>query len=365
MPASTEIPYKIKTRSSAVVTTAYARTFRYGSAVSKLRTYYEIPAFSVENVWRGASEIIYRFDFPIGLVSLLNKFPITPPAGTNFCAVVAWMEEGEEFFNRYKLWENVGEILWLPLYNREKINASEFYIEIWNTDTSTGEGVGLGIETGEGLGIEFGGFGLGLEGAGGSSYDNLLLEEPIQLFTSRLVLPSGYCPENDVSLGEPTTCVDPVFDLDDFEPLYGDYYLLVAPCTRLLVKGTSLQPATGYNILQSSDETWHYVWFTTVDDIVTLYVDQSDAVPPPDALGYFPMIDPVTRTVHKINLEVIADGPPAMHSLHIDEQMPTDTDGRSDLIILENQDDALLYRFHVATVDGVRAFRVLQTPYTP
>jgi hypothetical protein len=36
---------------------------RYSSYGKKLLTYVEIPAFSIENTWRGASEIIKTFKF--------------------------------------------------------------------------------------------------------------------------------------------------------------------------------------------------------------------------------------------------------------------------------------------------------------
>lgn len=294
--------YEPYTKSRNAVTTQ-AQPARIKAAwVKKLLSYYAIPTFSVDNIWRGASTMVYRFDFPIGLVTLLNQFPMTPPDGSNFCPVVSW-RVGQAFV-RYKLWEDVGEILWLPLYSGQKVTASSFHVEIWNVrprilvEFDGEEDVIVEHEGEDPPLLEF-------DIAPGEPITTQLLE-PINLYTSRLVIPTSYCDISDVNLGSPTACVDPIYYLEDFQPIYGDYYLLVAPCERQLIKFRQSVPL---NYLQNRDDlTWHRVWAQFVDGNLYFFVDPEEVSPPDGAVGYFALISRTDQLTYKMELEHGPDG---------------------------------------------------------
>lgn len=324
------IPY-VRSRTRGVVDTTLNRTHIFGRTVRKLRSYIEIPAFDIANTWRGASEVIYRLEFATSTsVSLLERFPITAPAGANFVPVVAWLED--EVFHRYKLWSDVGEILWLPTYAKQKINQTYFFIEIWNTDTRTPyilDVGGSGLEAGEDAGLF----------VGYSDPLNLLLAEAIRVTTSQLIIPTHLCDEDDVNLAAATVCEDPIFHLEDFEPLYGDYYIFSGHCARELIKGTRAKPT--YNLIQNrDDETWHYVWIAVVDGNAYFHVDPTNQVPPVDALGYFPtIIAGYPHQAVKIELE---NGPDGTGNYFVADTLLDDTDDAVDLNLIQdidNQDD--------------------------
>lgn len=323
-----------RSRIQGVKDTSLARSRIRGDYVTKLKSYVEIPAFDLANIWRGASQVLIRYDFAVGVSSLLNAFPITPPAGVNFVPVVSWLKD--EVYYRYKLWEDVGEILWLPLYNKEKITAEDFFsIEIWNTDTRDEYALSAGDDTALSPGISLG---FGPEA-------NLLLANAIRLYTSKLIIPTTLCQNEEILLLNPTECVDPRFELSDFEPIFGDYYLLVSPCTRQLIKGIKHEPAVGYNILKSTDDTWHYVWFITFEGNVTYEVDQANTVPPPDALGYFAMIPVIEpNAVYKLALYAIPNSDGSVtHTLDIQGALSSSEATRANVVLLENLTDSLKY----------------------
>src|SRR5690349_20097383 len=119
----------IKRKTSATVVDR-SKTVLRPAYLRKLRTKITMPELVIEgNVWRGASEIvkIYKGNFTQNL-SFTN---IVPSSNANYCACISYKPTSETLV-RYKLWEGVGEILYVPLYNGEFIGA-EFEIEIWNT----------------------------------------------------------------------------------------------------------------------------------------------------------------------------------------------------------------------------------------
>lgn len=203
------------------------KTTSRSNYIHKLLTYINIPIFDLVNPWKGASEIIKRFDYNIGNITLLT--PIVKPDEVNFCPVLSWFS-APEVITRYKLWDDVGEILYLPVYNGEKITANNFCIEIWNTDTT--EYIVIGMEGAE---IVIGLEGLGILGAEATgNILNIVNPSIINLFTSSLITPTNKCDQSDSLLITETECVDPLFDLDGFDPSRGDYYELVSPCERIL-----------------------------------------------------------------------------------------------------------------------------------
>lgn len=307
------------------------RSTRYQSYGKKLRTYIELPAFSVENVWRGASEILLRFDFDASSFSGLTKsFPRTAPSGANFCPVISWLKD--EVYYRYKLWSDVGEILWLPDYAGEKVTSDFFSIEIWNTNTTQNAAFGAGSDD-----VAFG-VGDVAFGVDSGIFYPLTLATGIQFYTTRLVVPDCCCESADIAEGEATTCVDPIYSLDGFIPLFGDYYLLVSPCSRLLVHGSIVTPA--FNILESTDGTWHEIYAETVDGGISFHINQ-DAVAP-QGKGYFAIIR--NDVIYKVALQE-QDG---NHYLSIIETLEEETEAGTVFLLL-NQDDALNYGLYLDT----------------
>jgi hypothetical protein len=286
------------------------KIFRHAGTIRKLGTYFEIPAFSIPNPWKGASEIVLRFDYEISNFTFFNPFVDSRYDDINFCPVISWFS-APEVITRYKLKSNVGEILWLPEYAGQKINNSSFYIEIWNTDNGIYEV--LGTQEGDAIGTQDG----QLIGITPPTYADLILEDPIRFYTSRLIAPPHKCDTDDIEIGNRTLCVDPIYFLEDFEPFNGDYYLLVSPCQRLLVKGR-ISPVFENILLQSTDGTWHYVYaqLNTDDsgDFLGFNVDQADQ--PPGDKGYFPLRE-ITGTTHKIDLLAHDDGDGLIHYLRI------------------------------------------------
>lgn len=100
-------------------------------ALRKAKAYYAVSLqiFSVDYTWLDASHYVFQTDytFPLPFAFL---FPITPPTGVNFCLIV------NAGGTRYKLWENVGEEVFFPLYAGELITAS-FSLECWTTVNNT------------------------------------------------------------------------------------------------------------------------------------------------------------------------------------------------------------------------------------
>lgn len=105
------------------------------------RESFSVPAFSLTGMtWLGASYIAARFTLDSGTTSFVLR-KLTAPSGVNYCPVV---KSGS---SRYKLWNNVGERLDLPLYNGE-ILAAGTTLELWTVQGSTTvSSTGLTLET--------------------------------------------------------------------------------------------------------------------------------------------------------------------------------------------------------------------------
>lgn len=260
----------IKELEPSVIDTSYRRFRRSATWVTKLRSYITLPAFSIENIWRGASEIIYRFDYSAENISLLESFPITPPTGANFVACVAWRPAENEIV-RYKLWKDVGEILWVPSYSGQRISADNFYIEIWNVNPGDIGGGSLELIEGGPLELIEGGELEFIEQTAVGSTIVTTNPTDLNFYTSKLIIPECKCVTGDVSLVSATTCVDPVFDLTDFEPIFGDYYVLESPCSRLLVKGTPLDSLKIIDI----NGNWHNLYLISFAGSIYMELEQA------------------------------------------------------------------------------------------
>src|SRR5437660_5135998 len=93
--------------------------------VKKTANFIVLPAFNIPNTWYGASHIIAKYKYTISNKFSILKLPARP--NDTFCLALTF---GIGPY-RYKLWQNVGEILYVPLYTSEIIDSS-FNLEVWN-----------------------------------------------------------------------------------------------------------------------------------------------------------------------------------------------------------------------------------------
>lgn len=92
-----------------------------------------IPQFSLTPpTWPGASLRVCQFNFTVPQPFTMNR--PTKPASPTFIPVVRYRLADVAY--RWKLWENAGEVLYLPLYNGETI-LEEFCFEIWTVNGSS------------------------------------------------------------------------------------------------------------------------------------------------------------------------------------------------------------------------------------
>lgn len=203
----------------------------------KLNTFVEVPSLVFPCVWRGASEIVAKLNFTIATnLSFFDNVPLNP----DYCAVISWRVDSNTIA-RYKLWEDVGEILYLDLYNGQTI-GSEPSIEIWNTKDSL-------FATIEGF----------------------------RLKTSELIIPSCSCDNDDhvVALAW-SQCTDNTFNLVGFNPSIGDYYLVIGCGITELIHASALSKLT---VKCVDDNTWHDVTLVTFGGITTIQIDQAPTLP--------------------------------------------------------------------------------------
>jgi len=93
----------------------------------------ELPVFSYNTTWYGASVEVTQFNFSSTDVFTLRRLP-TVPSGVNFLLCLKW--RNGSVVTRYKLWENVGEVLNVPLYGGQII-PKNFVLEVWNLENGT------------------------------------------------------------------------------------------------------------------------------------------------------------------------------------------------------------------------------------
>lgn len=98
----------------------------------KIRTKLVLPAEEITNTWKGSSEIVRIFSYSnTEKLSIINAIYNGIP---NYVPVVAW-SNGDGTKTRYKIWWDVGEILYLPHYTGQIIPLG-FDIEIWTTNNN-------------------------------------------------------------------------------------------------------------------------------------------------------------------------------------------------------------------------------------
>lgn len=125
--------YFLKIFPASQDTTKFKPTYP-ASQVVKLSSVIVLPAFNYTGlVWKGASQLIAQFN-----LSLSNNFTIpTLPsgAGRDFCLCIRHRIGTTPF--RYKLWSDVGEILYTPQQYISAIIKKNFTLEVWSTPAST------------------------------------------------------------------------------------------------------------------------------------------------------------------------------------------------------------------------------------
>jgi len=343
----------VKERLKAVVDTTRNKTRINSSWVTKLRTYVGIPGFSISSTWRGASEIIAKFNYTLDAGSLSFR-GITPQEG--FVACISWKPTANTIV-RYKLWENVGEILYVDLYDGESI-GSNFAIEIWNTKPESGAGETLISEEGFGFEVEQSS---DIIEADGSLIGTIVevTSGGVNIYSSRMVLPQGKCLEVDILIGGiPTQCTDITFELEEWIPLDGDYYILDGNCGEtLLIPGNRLVELV--MTLQSTDGSWHDVYTYLMDGDVYLAVDQDDAAPAPDPAIY--MRHNPTLLYYRIDLEAIETDGEVYHHLRF-SQVAEDVEPKYTVAYLQAESTTDYYAVRVAETDGMFTLKPNQTP---
>lgn len=286
---SLALPIFFEERSKFVVSPKI-RVRENSSFVDKQLSIFYLPSFEISSTWRGASEIIAKFVYEFD--KNFSFIRIATPANPNFVACISWKPTSSTIV-RYKLWQDVGEILYVPLYNGERI-GNEFFIEIWNIKPTTGgtEGV-LILEGGdeEGLELELEGDNEGILVFDGSligTVSTISHDGTVLFHTSIMNLPTRpYCNSSPILLDDaPDQCVDITFEIgdyvesiaDDFIPFDGDYYILDGNCgDTILIKGVRF---VGDVIkFQSTDDTWHDVFVGEIQGERILLVDQANTAP--------------------------------------------------------------------------------------
>jgi hypothetical protein len=237
-----------------------------------------LPSFSVESTWYGASHIVKEFHYSVdNRISILKR---VTPDNPRFVACIAWKPTSETIV-RYKLWEDVNEILWYPLYNGERINA-DFSIEIWNVKPEVATGGERTLITEEDSWIlvtEEDSTEIVTEGVSSiiGSEETIEHSGTALFHLSRLILPTNNCTTPSATVtGE--ECTDITLDLTDFNPFIGDYYNVIGDCGETeLVKGTIQE--TELLVLQSTDGTWHQVYFFNWAGQINVFVEQDNTDP--------------------------------------------------------------------------------------
>lgn len=99
-----------------------------GSVVTSQLDYLILPAFFENVTWRGASEMVLRADITLDKYTAISK--LLRPIGSLFELCISW---GVGI--RYKLWPDIGELLYVPVYSGQTLPKS-FRLEIWSINSA-------------------------------------------------------------------------------------------------------------------------------------------------------------------------------------------------------------------------------------
>lgn len=129
--------------------------------LTRTQAFITLPAFSVTYTWNGFSDIVAAFNFeaPNNFSLKLNDVPMGN--NPNYLLCVSWRTAAGGMF-RYKLWSNVGEVLYFMISNYSgQLIKGNFRLEIWSVNQIPPNPIGqtfvLGTENGNIIGIESGG----------------------------------------------------------------------------------------------------------------------------------------------------------------------------------------------------------------
>lgn len=92
-----------------------------------------IPAFTLDvHTWDGASSLLAEFplsnDYALSIRKNISVF------GANFVPAIRW--QNGDIWARYKFFEDVGEILYYPVYSSQRIGENAT-IEIWSVNSAS------------------------------------------------------------------------------------------------------------------------------------------------------------------------------------------------------------------------------------
>lgn len=261
----------------------------------KLFNFVAFPEISINSVWKGASEIVATLSLDNATnIAFFDNIPSNP----NYVAVISW-KISEGVSQRYKLWEDVGEILYVDLYSGQTIGANAV-IEIWNTPTSPTLITGFSLKT------------------------------------SILSIPDCSCEMTDRTTNAVyIQCTDVTLDLTGWNPSVGDYYLVIGCGVTELIHATR----SAKLILKADDNTWHDLSLFNFGGAIMPLVDQA-----PTAAGtkdYFPLIGN-DGLVYRLELLFSAGiytytiGPTVIDPLGVVNIQLLSTDGNYYLVSLDN-----------------------------
>ena len=122
----TTLPYHNVKEPWAESTTTTPRRRFAGTPITKVNDFLILPAFNIANTWYGASHIVGKYNYTIDKKFSLLTLPTRP--NDTFCLAITFNNQ------RYKLWEDIGEIFYFDLYSGSKTISESFSLEIWNVD---------------------------------------------------------------------------------------------------------------------------------------------------------------------------------------------------------------------------------------
>jgi len=107
------------------------RKFRDVTLIQPQRVNLVLPAFTLPaSTWAGASVILAEYAFNntvwFSLMMPIGEF------GSNFVPAVRYVNG--DMVARYKLWEDVGELLYYPVYDGERLGPNAV-VEIWSVNS--------------------------------------------------------------------------------------------------------------------------------------------------------------------------------------------------------------------------------------
>ncbi len=105
--------------------------FIVGEITEPTRAQFVLPAFLLPvPTWLGASDIIAQYSISNSYYFSL-KLPIEQ-FGENFVLAIRWAEG--TIIRRFKLWGDIGEVLYFPVYAGERIGYNAVF-ELWSIDS--------------------------------------------------------------------------------------------------------------------------------------------------------------------------------------------------------------------------------------